>query len=398
MRKYKYLKQLRPLGLFLCLYFYTACSNVEFSHQYSYQEGEFFVGHVDILFVVDNSGSMSSEHKHIASRFNMYIKSLDESGLDYQIAMITTDVSASPNNSQHKSGNGDGAYQDGKFLEFEEGVTILTEDHSRRVELFSRLIQRKETISCEMNNFVNDECASFDERGIYAASLAIERRDRNFFRKGTHLAIVFISDEDERSTGGEPSNHITLPEEYLTLDSKDKPEHLVETVSHLSTQKSFSVYSIVVKPGDSTCLKKQRDQGEFFSGEYGDLYASLAEPSIQLKDLGLIMDGFLGNICASNYGSQLDVMGQKVSEDSKKIQLSCKPLESSSQNQTDQNNESDQSIVDLTFYFETDKGQPYDYRGTYSIDGSNVLTFSPTLPPGIKVRYEYTCPLRNNNK
>ena len=388
------MKYLKHIGLFLSLYLYTACSDVAFIHQYSYQKGEFFVGRVDILFVVDNSGSMSSEHKNIASRFSSYISSLDSSGLDYQIAMITTDVSASPNNSKKKEGNGEGAYQDGKFLEFKKGVTILTEDHSDRVKLFSDLIQRRETLRCEEDDFRGEECASFDERGIYAANLAIERRNSNFFRKGSHLAIVFISDEDERSTGGEESNHIDLPQQYLTLESKDEPETLVQTVGRLGSEKSFSVYALVVKPSDSACRKAQRDQGEFFSGEYGDFYAQLAEPSKDLKDLGPLMEGFLGSVCASNYANQLSVMGERVSESAKKIQLSCKPLESSLQNQATQDG---QSIVDLTFRFQIESGQDYTYNGTYSIDENNVLTFSPALPVGTKVDYEYTCPLRGGN-
>ena len=388
------MKYLKHMGLFLCLYFYTACSDVDLSYQYSYQRGEFFVGKVDILFVVDNSGSMSIEHENIASRFSSYINSLDSSGLDYQIAMITTDVSASPNNSKKKEGNGEGAYQDGKFLEFKKGVTILTEDNSDRVKLFSDLIQREETLRCEEEGFSGEECASYDERGIYAANLAIERRDENFFRKGSHLALVFISDEDERSTGGEESEHIDLPEQYLTIESKDEPETLVQTVKRLGNEKSFSVYALVIKPGDSECLKTQRDQGEFFSGEEGDFYAQLAEPSDDLKALGPLMEGFLGSVCASDYASQLNVMGERVSESSKKIQLSCKPLESSAQNQARRDG---QSIVDLTFRFETEEGDEYTYKGNYSIDDNNVLTFNPALPAGTKVSYEYTCPLRGSN-
>ena len=46
------------------------------------------------------------------------------SNLYYNIAIITTDVYASPNNSTPKSANGFGAFQDGKFLNFVELVNI----------------------------------------------------------------------------------------------------------------------------------------------------------------------------------------------------------------------------------------------------------------------------------
>jgi hypothetical protein len=48
---------------------------------------------VDLLFIIDNSASMSPEHKNLADNFNGLFDKIKH--LDYRIAITTTDVSAS---------------------------------------------------------------------------------------------------------------------------------------------------------------------------------------------------------------------------------------------------------------------------------------------------------------
>ena len=47
---------------------------------------------VDILFVIDNSGSMAEEQKRLAKNFPTFIGALDTMGADYRIGVTTTDV------------------------------------------------------------------------------------------------------------------------------------------------------------------------------------------------------------------------------------------------------------------------------------------------------------------
>jgi hypothetical protein len=48
---------------------------------------------VDVLFVVDNSGSMSEEQQTLASSFNAFISAANTWNIDYQLGVITTDSS-----------------------------------------------------------------------------------------------------------------------------------------------------------------------------------------------------------------------------------------------------------------------------------------------------------------
>jgi hypothetical protein len=45
---------------------------------------------MDLLFVIDNSGSMSQEQQNLIANFPMFISVLDASGLDYRVAVTTT--------------------------------------------------------------------------------------------------------------------------------------------------------------------------------------------------------------------------------------------------------------------------------------------------------------------
>src|SRR5262245_11439832 len=45
---------------------------------------------IDVLFVIDNSGSMGQEQTNLIANFPAFISVLDQSGLDYRVAVTTT--------------------------------------------------------------------------------------------------------------------------------------------------------------------------------------------------------------------------------------------------------------------------------------------------------------------
>ena len=47
---------------------------------------------VDVLLVLDNSGSMGEEQTQLAANFGPFIEKLEEAGADYRIAITTTDL------------------------------------------------------------------------------------------------------------------------------------------------------------------------------------------------------------------------------------------------------------------------------------------------------------------
>jgi len=321
------------------------------------------VGDVDIVFVDDNSGSMSAEQNQMANRFPNFINSI--SNLNYQIGIITTDVSYSPATySSPRAANGNGAFQDGKFLKFDGGDYILKKGDADANGKFTRTIKRQETLDCETtHNYNLSLCPSGDERGIYALNLMLDRGDGRMFRPGAHLAIVVLSDEDERSNPNAQTSGFPL-EDY------DKAETFVSKVAaRLGTTKAVSVHSVIIQPGDTSCYN-QNNLGNGIFGSYGYSYAALSQPSAALKALGGIVDGAMGSICASDYGAQLGNIGAKIANNVKDIQLGCAPIAGS---------------VKVTF-------SPAPPQAiTYSVDSSNKLKFTPAVPAGTAATLEYKC-------
>lgn len=221
---------------------------------------------VDILFVIDNSGSMKNEQAEMANRFSTFVTSL--SGLDYHVGITTTDVS--------KYG------VKGSLLRFDQNLTHIDNNTPNAQELFGATIQRPEE-------------GSGDERGIYAANLAIQMNENSWIRSDAHLAVVVVSDEDERSNG-------------TNLQDLDKPESFHREVKgNLGENKNYSFHAIIA---DQACVRAS-------GGNIGNIYNGLAND----------LKGIVGNICSNDYSSQLTDIGTRIQTFSNSIQLKCAPYE-----------------------------------------------------------------------
>lgn len=338
------------------------------------------VGEVDLLFVTDNSGSMYAEQQQMASRFPGFLDSIFD--LDYQIAIITTDISASPGNGPDAY-NGQGSLQDGKFITFpRSGTSILRNEdqsaslHGQNILDFQETVARPESADCDKDpNF--EKCPSGDERGIYAVNMALDRAENaSFFRPSGHLAIVILSDEDERSVGGKnPSEggEDSARGKRFPLEDYDRPETLVDkTAAQLGATKTVSVHSIIIKPGDTSCKAEQDSQGNQWTyGEYGDVYERLSNPSNDLQARGRLMPGVTGTICSKNYTKELGDIKNKINQNISEIQLPCTPV---------------LDTVDVTYAPLT------SYEVTFDVDVNNRVTFNPALPAGTTVNLKYECP------
>jgi hypothetical protein len=343
-------------------------------------------GVADVLFVVDNSGSMSFEHSQIANRFMNFINSLFSQNIDYRIGLVTTDVSATPGAGSPRSANGFGAFQDGKLLRLrsstgDSGKWVIDKSFPVGLadDLFRNTVRRQETITCETSNFDPAKCPTDNERGIYAVNMALDRNedggtDNNgqpmgpFFRPGGHLAVVVLSDEDERS--GPESPFYNQQEEY------DLPTTLVRRFGQKFPLKTISVHSIIVRPGDTVCEQQQENQfPPWVSASPGRKYAQLTElnwpsdgvplvPASPLDSRGPAVEGYLGSICASDY---LPLVNQIATR------LTTPPINLACANPSD-------------FQFQISGG------GSFSpiLNGSQ-LTFNPPLPPGRTLQLSYKC-------
>lgn len=376
---------------------YVGCSPVKFSldedkcssgdgcivenNLYTFDEvKEPAIGKVDVLIVNDNSASMSFEQKGLASRFQGFIQALEAKNADYRIAMTTTDVHVSGDGNDPRPINGNGTLQNGNLISF-GGYAYLTKAVSNRVSLFNSAVVRPETAQCEsfIANWIRAygkdsvdssseyarqykvNCPSGDERGVYAATLAIESNPSSFIRSDAHLAVIFLSDEDVRS---QLYNYASYG-----LANYDQPATLISKFqSKYGTSKGLSVHAITVK--DAACLAEQNNQvlgnpaveatRGFVQGTYGSIYQTFPN-----RNWGKSV-----SICSLNYTNEIGAISTDIMERSNSIALKCS------------------APVDLVLSIAP--GSSISTMPAWTRDGK-LIKFSSVLPAGIKVRTTYKC-------
>ena len=156
---------------------------------------------VDVLLVVDNSGSMLEEQSSLGSNFAALLSAAQALGVDYQIGVTTTGVVPSPGSWATCPGGAEGGEKGRLFPVDGSRPRILTPFTPDAAGIFRQ-------------NTAVGVC-HWDEQGLEAAWLALSSpladsaddpttalpADGNagFVRDGARLAVVFVSDEEDAS-------------------------------------------------------------------------------------------------------------------------------------------------------------------------------------------------------
>lgn len=231
-------------------------------------------GAIDILIVMDNSGSMGFEQKSMASRTAKFLEALR--GLNYQIAVTTTD----PLNQ---------TYGDGNIVKL-EGTT----DYIVKSTMVENTAQ-----TWLSNTLKRSELGSGTEQAIFATTRVVERAlagptstAGQFLRANAPFAALVISDEDESAN--------TVKNTAANLIS------LINT--SYQGNKPFSFHSIINKPNDEACRTAH-------GVSYGLNYAEFSR----------ITGGVVGDVCATDYTAQVAAIAEGVRQTAKTISLTCMP-------------------------------------------------------------------------
>ena len=290
-------------------------------------------GMVDILFIDDNSASMEAEQAAVGSRFNSFTAEL--SALDWQVGITTTDCSAGPYGIC------------GSLLDMDGNGPILTASTPNFLTAFQNTIQRPETFDpiTGQSCILTGTCPSGNEQPLLASMTAMDKRNTDnagFFRNGADLAIVILSDEDERSSGPLAA---TQAQEVINRFSAIWP-----------TGKKFISYGIIIQPGDAACLANQRSQ--FGSnGFYGT----------RAQDLADLTGGSTVSICEPDYSATLQQIGEDVTRLSRSIDLPEVPIP---------------GTVSIVY--------TPAHTSTFSVSGNRVTIDTPApLGTTVEIFYEY---------
>lgn len=243
----------------------------------------------DILFVVDNSGSMRQEQQGLAAKIDGFMNLIKD--LNWQVGLTTTDPNANTRDSQ----NSIRPWGDGQLRSFDQ---VNGSQYVLRSGADESLESAQQKLATAIQVGIR---GSGSERGINATHRAIERSlnsasaQRDLLRLNSRLAVVLISDEDECSNGG-----------CLQNNPKSRPENLIELVrNQFGPEKVFQFHSIIFRPNDQSCSTGYNQ---------GHNYARLTE----------LTGGIMGSVCDNDYTSILSDMGQRVVDLVNSANLSCR--------------------------------------------------------------------------
>ena len=304
---------------------------------------------LDILLVIDDSSSMLADNQRLAGRLEGFVSSLSTLGYDWQMCTTVT-------RAQKISAN-DPAYYWGASVNFVGNTNspayILKPSASGIFSIF------KNTINTIGAGWLGTD----DERAIKAAWWHLWNGEPGVtgssgcYRPNAGLAVIILSDEDERSIGGDQTQAYYDGEKNKALESDDKPQTYVDYVRQVfGAQKRFTVNSIIVRPGDNACLASQDKEGS--KSHFGVTYK-------QLSDL---TKGFTGSICDSDYSTNLNYFKDQISVSQSSIGLQCTP------------------INDPQVNIQPSTGSAQTFR----IENGSLI-FTPPLNAGSTVNLNYTC-------
>lgn len=190
---------------------------------------------VDVLWVVDNSCSMSEEVERLQDSFEAFMDQFVRLGLDWQLGVVSTDVYA--------------ADQSGRLLGSPNVITTSTPD----------------PIGTFVKTTTLGTSGSGDEQGLQAARLALTEpllsgANAGFLRTDANLAVVVLSDENDYSADGASS--------YISFLNKVKGDPDKSSLSALVGDRSSGLFD----PGG--CMATWTTGVE---AEGGDKYIDVAD-------------------------------------------------------------------------------------------------------------------------
>jgi hypothetical protein len=242
---------------------------------------------LDILLVVDDSGSMAADNLKLANKLKGFADDLtNRCKVDWQMCVTTTDV------------------------DYYKGRPIMWQGLGSHI--LKPTTPNLETVFVNTIKWIGSGWSN-DEQGIKAMNMSVLDNFRSkCYRPNASISVIVISDEDERSVGGNASLS-TL--QYKPLEALNQPASFPKTVKDtFGNKKKFNVNSIIVK--DAQCKASQDSQGAGAKSFYGTKYQALSN----------LTGGGLGSICSADYKPHLNLFANHIVRTMSSIDLQCNPV------------------------------------------------------------------------
>jgi hypothetical protein len=240
---------------------------------------------VDLLFVIDNSGSMLTKQDNLANGFGSFVDVFAQKGFDYHIAVVTTDTRSSANSGQ-----------DGDF----QGSPLIITN-----ALTGSALSTAFTNNVKVGDQGDQYSKPLDAVVLSLSSAKLAGHNANFLRSDAHLAIINLTDADDNDSTNSTSD-------VLSFLQALKPERF--DVIARTYKKNFTISAVVAQSlTDPDCSSMYHNGIPFF--EVGDKLISLANST----------SGSVASICKPDFSAGLSQISQRIAEAITEIPLSSVP-------------------------------------------------------------------------
>jgi hypothetical protein len=215
-------------------------------------------GEVDVLLVVDNSGSMQPYQEKLSTNFENFLEYFT-GYVDYRIGIVTSTIENPTAMGACTQAEID-AIPDGGAL---VGGTWISDEDANGAERFADLVQV-------------GTCGGGYEMGLETALLALtppmaNGANQGFLREDAYLSIIFVTDEEDSSPG--------TTNEYINA---------FRDLKGATARDVFNASALVVT-NEADCTDEQLDAG--------------ASQNIRMVDVANQTDGVIGSICSGDFAT-----------------------------------------------------------------------------------------------
>lgn len=232
---------------------------------------------VDVLWVVDNSGSMLTKQQNLATSFDSFTQIFLNKNFDFHMSIITTDTRATPV---------------GQAGEFQGAPTVITNNTPN----FSNTFKANVVVG----SFGDPAAKALDAIQLSLSAPLLAGANTGFLRSDAHLAVIVLSDADDDDSTATVAGTINF---LGTL----KPQ--IYDVVNRTYKNNFTVSAVVVdtgNPANAACPLPFED-------------------GVKFKDIASQTGGSIASICEADFSSGLVNISQRIAEAITEIPLARVP-------------------------------------------------------------------------
>ncbi len=261
---------------------------------------------VDILWVIDDSSSMTETQSSLTTNFTSFISDFTSKNYDFQIAVTSVNAYRAEADYNPLIGTDDPSlseFRDGGSTN--SGVFVITPDTPDVINTF-------------VTNATLGATGFSDERAFSSLEETLNNpQNTGFIRDESFLAIIIVSNEDDIShdgntpifddgtCGGSPG--CTHPSGNPALHPISRYTDYLDTLTSSTVdERKYSVSTISIPDGDTACVSAQIGASGNGGQKFGIRYEALATAT----------DGDIISICAPDFGLALDGLAAKIIESS----------------------------------------------------------------------------------